>query len=165
MDIFLMTIIQIYVLLAFVSVNKSPTFWNSKQYGGFLWIKMTTFKRKKILKYLFYNEKVLDKRTLRVPVWSLILKSNFYINIIVLIITILFFTEYLSIIQFFCILFTVSSTEVCLFIVPLIEYIIWKFFIHEDKYIEKFIILKIFFLYIIFQTCAIFVSIFNFNCL
>ena len=106
---------------------------------------------------MFYEEKLLDYRTLRVPAWSLILKSNFYLNIILFIIAAIFFNEYLSAVQFLSVLFTVSSAVMCLFIIPSIEYVIWKFFIHEDKYIENFIILKVILIYILFQICSIFI--------
>ena len=81
MDIFLASIVQLYVLYILASHDKKSVFWDTDDLWGnsFLWIKMTTFKRRKILKYLFYEEKLLDYRTLRVPAWSLILKSNFYL--------------------------------------------------------------------------------------
>jgi len=159
MDVFLASIIQLYVLYILASHDKKSVFWDTDDFWGhsFLWIKMNTFKRRTILKYLFYDEKLLDYRTLRVPAWSLILKSNFYLNIILFIIAAIFFNEYLSAVQFLSVLFTVSSAIVCLFIIPLIEYVIWRFFIHEDKYIENFIILKLILLYILSQVCSIFI--------
>ena len=93
MDVFLASIIQLYVLYILASHDKKSVFWDTDDFWGhsFLWIKMNTFKRRTILKYLFYDEKLLDYRTLRVPAWSLILKSNFYLNIILFIIAAIFF--------------------------------------------------------------------------
>lgn len=168
-------IMQIILTQSLIVIDKKSVIWDRDGFYGhsLMWIKMTTFKQRKILKYLFYEEKLLDYKTLRVPVWSLIFKSNIYLNIISLIIG--FVLSIISLIvgfdflkaityglQSICIMFTLASGVVCLLIVPFIEYIIWKFFIHEDKYIENFIILKVILLYILFQICSIFIMKFFF---
>ncbi len=52
MDIFLASIVQLYVLYILASHDKKSVFWDTDELWGhsFLWIKMTTFKRRKIIR-------------------------------------------------------------------------------------------------------------------
>lgn len=147
---------QLLLIIAMISCDrKIPVIWEEEAghlWGvSFLWIKMNTFKRKKVLKYLFLSEDNLDYKTKRVPLWAMFLKSKVYINIISFIMTIIFFSKITIWIQTAVIFLTFISLSTCIIIVPIIEYLLWRFIIHKERYIEKFIILRVIFWYIIMQ--------------
>lgn len=155
----------ITIVITIFSERKIPAIWESEDglWGiSFLWIKMNTFKRRKVLKYLFINEESLDYKTKRVPLWMMICKSNIYINIISFIATIIFFSEDAVLFQIMTVMATWGSIVTCVIIVPIIEYLLWRFVFHEERYIERFVILRVIFWYVVIQAASIYISIFIF---
>lgn len=124
--------------------------------GGFstMWVSLRQENHYKLLKLLFYRIETLDIKKLRVPLWSIILKSNFYLQFVLIIIGATFTGDLLFVIGIVAI-FLLFSAASCFIILQFVDYLLWRFNGREDKYIENVFSLKVLFIYIIVQLVAL----------
>ncbi len=169
MIIVFVSVIHFFILYSIIKSQKSPFPWEVDKgfwKQSFLWININNEKRRKLLKYLFFDKKTNTFRDERVPLWHMIVSLNVYLDLFIILIGIVLSIifkdiDILLFLQAVNILFILSSSIVCIFFIPAIEYFLYKFFLYEDKYIqEPLFILKIFTLYIIIQLISSFVMYF-----
>lgn len=138
--------------------NSGKVIWERD--GGFstMWVNLRQENHYKLLNLLFYRIESLDTKKLRVPLWSIILKSNFYLQFVLLIVgTILtrdfFFT--MAVVGYFLL----SSIGACFVVLQFVDYLLWRFNGREDKYIENVFSFKVLLIYIIVQLIALLIMI------
>lgn len=136
--------------------NPAKASWEDEGGHSVMWVDMRQNNRYILLNLLFYKIDALDVIRLRIPLWSIILKSNFYLNLILFIVGITFTTDF-ELIMLVLSLFTIYSALVCFTILQLIDYLIWKYICGcEQKYIDNLLSPKVIFIYLFVQLTAVF---------